>query len=378
MEQQINRKGALSVKDGRKRFIDYYENKGTRMGQLRGKMFDIMYQKKPKKTFKCNHTNADIELEDGNIIEPGMCEQGSNKYLLEKGPKTFDLEGIDSFEEDEEIVIPNDEDVSVISRGSTYYIDGVDTEYIDQDTLIEKNDKFISDEIYGPRLNKDDDNNQLLYNQHFKNLYNEREEPRNLVDIYWDRYHNRELNDGRNSYNYVRKNRKTRKNPYRENNINQGNESDNEDGNDSENEDGNDNEDDGNDSDNEDDGGNEDDSDNEDDGNDSDNEDDGGNEDGNDSENEDDGDNEDGNDSENEDDGDKSDNQDGNLSNDSSNEDDGTESDYEEAEVEIKEWNGTSYHVDISTQKIYDVKTGDQIGVWDNENEKPILNEDSN
>mgnify|MGYP007072271549 CR=1 FL=1 len=349
MEQQINRKGALSVKDGRKRFIDYYENKGTRMGQLRGKMFDIMYQKKPKKTFKCNHTNADIELEDGNIIEPGMCEQWSNKYLLEKGPKTFDLEGIDSFEEDEEIVIPNDEDVSVISRGSTYYIDGVDTEYIDQDTLIEKNDKFISDEIYGPRLNKDDDNNQLLYNQHFKNLYNEREEPRNLVDIYWDRYHNRELNDGRNSYNYVRKNRKTRKNPYRENNINQGNESDNEDGNDS------DNEDDGNDSDNEDDGGN-------DDGNDSDNED------GNDSENE------DGNDPENED-GNDSKNEDGN---DSENEDDGTESDYEEAEVVIKEWNGTSYHVDISTQKIYDVKTGDQIGVWDNENEKPILNEDGN
>ena len=210
---KINRKGQISIEDGKKRFIEYYDdplNGKTKLGQLRGKMFDMMYQKKPKYNFKCNHSNKNIELDNGFILEPGKCEPGSNKYLLEKGPKTFDLEGIDSFLEDTEVQIPNEEDdETIISRGSTYYTDN--DNHINDDELEELNDgKKISNKIYGPRLN-----NGELYNMHFKNKYNSkyRNDKSKLVRDYWRRFHNFELDPDGNPYKYSRYNRTTKKKP---------------------------------------------------------------------------------------------------------------------------------------------------------------------
>ena len=100
---RIRRKDPITFDKAKQRFIEYYDKNPTEEGQLRGKMFDMMYQKKPKYSFKCNNSDEPVQVKSqkGEIItlEPGWCEPGSAKYLLESGPKTFDIEGIDSFEE---------------------------------------------------------------------------------------------------------------------------------------------------------------------------------------------------------------------------------------------------------------------------------------
>ena len=132
-------KNAISVKQAKKKFIDYYKNdpetnKPTEEGKLRAMRFDMMYQKKPKYTWKCNTTDVYDHI---NNIEPNMCEEGSAIYLKKHGPKTFDLEGIDSFNEDEIHNVHSYPNEIFRSRGSTYRKD-IDT----------------NDQIYGPRLKK--------------------------------------------------------------------------------------------------------------------------------------------------------------------------------------------------------------------------------
>ena len=95
-------------------------------------MFDMMYEKKPKFT-----------------LYPG--EPGSAEYLLEEGPKTFDMVGVDSFPEGTDIDVESDDyNVSIVSKGATYY----DKSKNDPDSNLGESDKEgrkKSKDIYGPR-----------------------------------------------------------------------------------------------------------------------------------------------------------------------------------------------------------------------------------
>ena len=157
-----NRKGSITKEKAVETFNKYYENRAnSAIGRFRAKLFDMMYQKKPSKT-----------------LTPG--EPGSERYLLEEGPRTFDMKGVDSFEEGEEFLIHGeDNSTRYKSKGSTY----------------RKSTDNKDAEIYGPRLNNDD---KTLYSSHFKEVYQDRaflEEDekgslngKSLVEIYWDKY----------------------------------------------------------------------------------------------------------------------------------------------------------------------------------------------
>jgi len=156
-----NRKGSITKEKAVETFNKYYEKRAnSAIGRFRAKLFDMMYQKKPSKT-----------------LTPG--EPGSERYLLEEGPRTFDMKGVDSFEEDDEFLIHGeDNSTRYKSRGSTY------RKPTDEDA-----------EIYGPRLNNDD---KTLYSSHFRKEYEDRaflEEQdkgslkgKSLVEIYWEKY----------------------------------------------------------------------------------------------------------------------------------------------------------------------------------------------
>jgi len=163
------RQGSITLEEAKKRFNEYYmQNTTDKVGRMRAKMFDMMYQKAPKYTLKSG-------------------EPGSEKYLLEKGPKTFDMVGVDWFPEGEKFVIedPEYEPFEEVSKGATKQSKDEDPE-----------------KIYGPRLR---DNNKLfsefyseLYKEdpskgeaHWKNYAKDKlklEKPRNLVQIYWEKY----------------------------------------------------------------------------------------------------------------------------------------------------------------------------------------------
>merc|ERR1711988_1535243 len=107
------RTGTITIEQAKDKFNQYYNTGRSKIGSVRAKKFDKMYQKKPKYQIKCNNTEQPI---DG--IPPGQCEKGSVKYLLKHGPKTFDINGLDSFEED--TIIKNDDNTQIKSRGSTF------------------------------------------------------------------------------------------------------------------------------------------------------------------------------------------------------------------------------------------------------------------
>ena len=97
MSKRGYRTGSISKEDAIKRFHEYYNNRSkSPIARLRAKMFDMMYQKKPKYT-----------------LRPG--EPGSEKYLLEEGPRTFDMIGVDSFDEGEKIIVENGEVIDRIA-----------------------------------------------------------------------------------------------------------------------------------------------------------------------------------------------------------------------------------------------------------------------
>jgi len=157
-----NRKGSITKEKAVETFNKYYENRAnSAIGRFRAKLFDMMYQKKPSKT-----------------LTPG--EPGSERYLLEEGPRTFDMKGVDSFEEDTEFIIHGEDNTTKYkSKGSTY----------------KKSTDNEDAEVYGPRLNNDD---KTLYSSHFKEVYQDRaflEEDekgslngKSLVEIYWEKY----------------------------------------------------------------------------------------------------------------------------------------------------------------------------------------------
>ena len=217
---RIGREDTITYEDALKRFNDFYNDPSrnkTDIGRLRAKMFDAMYQKKEKtkagnkRSFKCNTgENYNEELD----LEPGQCEKGSAKYNLEMGPKTFDIEGIDSFPEGTSIDLNHrGKEISVISKGSSNYKKMYDS-HIDNEDLKQNEDGTVtSNKIYGPRIK----HSGKLYNEHFKNKYNELidedhfgtydgQKPKNIVQIYWDKYNSGWRDDEGNTLQ--RKNKK--------------------------------------------------------------------------------------------------------------------------------------------------------------------------
>ena len=173
------RTDTITIEQARRRFNEYYAEKSkTPIGLFRAKLFDMMYQKKPSNLIKCNQTTR-------------ICEKGSIKYMLEEGPKTFDVEGVDAFPEGSEfeVELPSGEKRSYKSKGYEKVL-GTDD---------------ASEPVYGPRL----DDGKELYSKHFKAKYKARK-GKNLVDIYWDNY-KREKAAGVISDKWRRKNKKVRK-----------------------------------------------------------------------------------------------------------------------------------------------------------------------
>jgi len=170
MPRKGYRTGTIDIDTAKEKFHEYYDKRTkSNIGRLRAKMFDMMYQKKPK-----------------FVLKPG--QPGSSKYLLEEGPRTFDMEGVDYFPEGAmvEVSDPDYNSVRVVSRGSTFHIPGVDE---DTGLKITKNGKYTSNKIYGPRVRR----SRQLYSKHFKNEYKKRRETddlleKDLVEIYWQKY----------------------------------------------------------------------------------------------------------------------------------------------------------------------------------------------
>ena len=159
------RTGTITKEEALKRFHEYYNEKYNKpISRLRAKMFDMMYEKKPKFT-----------------LYPG--EPGSAKYLLEEGPKTFDMVGVDSFPEGTNIDVESDDyNVSIVSKGATYY----DKSRNDPDSNLGESDKDgrrKSKDIYGPRK-KDG----KLYSEHFKEEYDDKHAStgKHIVEKYWE------------------------------------------------------------------------------------------------------------------------------------------------------------------------------------------------
>ena len=179
------RTGTITKEQALKQFHDYYNKRHSHakpITRLRAKMFDMMYQKKSK-----------------FVLKPG--EPGSEKYMLEEGPRTFDMEGVDYFPEGTNIDLKSDNyDVSFESKGATSY-----------DKEKDQNDSDLSDspstdsKIYGPRLSSG-----RLYSKHFKDVYDERFlkdsgkgslDGSHLVKKYWEKYRDDKIK-------YARKNKK--------------------------------------------------------------------------------------------------------------------------------------------------------------------------
>ena len=86
--------GAITYECAKERFNQYYDLKNqTDSGKMRGKLFDVKYNKKPTL-----------------ILYPG--EACSSKYLHGEGVKTFDIWGVDAFPEDSCPVFNEDNRVS--------------------------------------------------------------------------------------------------------------------------------------------------------------------------------------------------------------------------------------------------------------------------
>jgi len=184
---------SIQIWEARQKFDQYYkDNTGNSIGEFRGKIFDMLYQKSslPRKkgkrrrkdgidveytfnpTIKCNNTKKNKNIKNSigekETLKPGHCEKGSIKYLLPKGPKTFDIVGVDSFPEGTKFKVPGDsKNKSYTSKGHTL------VKQIDKITKVVKNSANKGDKnkkIYGPRYSNDGE----LYSSKFRKAYKAR------------------------------------------------------------------------------------------------------------------------------------------------------------------------------------------------------------
>lgn len=187
------RNETIQTWEAKEHFDQYYkDNTNSLIGEFRGKIFDMLYQKSslPRKkgkrrrkdgidveytfnpTIKCNNTkkNKNIKNSSGEkeTLRPGHCEKGSIKYLLPKGPKTFDIVGIDSFPEGTKFKVPGDSKNKLYTSKGHSLIKQIDkiTKVVAASTKLNKK----SDKIYGPRDSKDGE----LYSSKFRKAYKKR------------------------------------------------------------------------------------------------------------------------------------------------------------------------------------------------------------
>ena len=202
------RTGTIQLSEAKKKFDQYYKNNTkSNIGEFRGKIFDMLYQKKSQFTIKCNNTNKSKHIKNSRgikeTLKPGRCEKGSEKYLLPKGPKTFDIYGIDSFTEGSKFKVPGD------SKNKTYTAKGYTlVKQIDKITKVVKKAAKLNKKnkkIYGPRVSTK--GNDELYSSKFRKAYKARQgrfkekdykdtrfpsdttsQLLNLVDARWNKY----------------------------------------------------------------------------------------------------------------------------------------------------------------------------------------------
>ena len=181
------RTGRITIEQAKQKFNDYYDNKKykTPLGAFKAKLYDKMYKKKDRFLIKCN--NTDIK-DDENDIEPGWCEKGSVKYLLEEGPKTFDAQHVDAFPEGEKIELTLPDGSKSIHKSLGY-------------TTKRSNDS--TDKIYGPRVTQ----GAVLYSKFFGDQYRTKNPTDSLVNKYWREYE-KQKKAGKLDDNYKRKNTK--------------------------------------------------------------------------------------------------------------------------------------------------------------------------
>ena len=164
------RVGKITLEQAKKRFNEYYDKRNkTVAGRRRAKLMDMMYQKK-----------------DSKVLVPN--EPGSEKYMLEEGPRTFDMVGVDYFPEGESFEMETTQGIiSGVSRGASYHKSDVDPEDDELSTPDNKG-RRKSKKVYGPRIKK----NNELYSNRFKRDLKERMDKGslkgNLVDKYWQDY----------------------------------------------------------------------------------------------------------------------------------------------------------------------------------------------
>ena len=149
------RTGTITKEQAITRFNEYYDRKNkTAAGRRRGKLMDMMYQKKLSK-----------------VLIPG--EPGSEKYMLEAGPKTFDMEGVDYFPEGTDFELQTNQGlIKGRSKGSLWH-QGDDPDLGLSELNAEGKRKCKKGEpkckIYGPRTKKGE-----LYSKRFETDYKTR------------------------------------------------------------------------------------------------------------------------------------------------------------------------------------------------------------
>ncbi len=164
------RVGKITLEQAKKRFNEYYDKRNkTVAGRRRAKLMDMMYQKK-----------------DSKVLVPN--EPGSEKYMLDEGPRTFDMIGVDYFPEGENFEMETTQGIiSGVSRGASFHKSDIDPE----DSELSSPDfrgRRKSKKVYGPRLKK----NNELYSSRFRRDLKSRQEKGvlkgNLVEKYWEDY----------------------------------------------------------------------------------------------------------------------------------------------------------------------------------------------
>ncbi len=170
-EKRGYRTGVCTLEEAKRHFNEYYDkNTNSKASNFRAKLFDKRYQKKPKFVLKPN-------------------TPGSEKYLLPKGPKTFDMVGVDSFDEGEEFTLNDVDGVSKTykSLGATYK----KVNDPDHEKEIKTQKGIKSPNIYGPRIpsQKSSGSPGILYSKYFREKYLKDNKDRAfLVKKRWSKY----------------------------------------------------------------------------------------------------------------------------------------------------------------------------------------------
>jgi len=166
-----------TIQKARKRFNKYYKE------NAKGKKFDALYQKKPTRTLQCNFGDEPIDITTQNYdgsdhisedVQPDECEDGSIKYITTKhGPRTFDIVGVDWFEEGDYIDFAEQE-----SKGYPKMKDEDETEY----RVRFADDAYTQSKNKSYTRRRDDEDEEIYEEEIDENSY------KSPVELYWKKY----------------------------------------------------------------------------------------------------------------------------------------------------------------------------------------------